>query len=476
MTEPLKITTSPRSDRQLDLTIELGPERTEQALQRAARQVAKRVNIPGFRKGKAPYQTVLRSFGREALLREVLDDLGQEVYQEALSSEQINPFAQAEVENIDLEPVTFKLVVPLSPEVDLGDYRSVRVEASEVSVTDADVDALIEEQRTARATWVEIDRPAELGDTVTLDIHGTVGEDSIMDNHDWDLLLKEESGWLPGFAEAFAGMSAGEEKSFTLTYPEDSASRYKGQEAAFQGAVKQVKARLEPDLNDEFAKSLGDYESVEDLRTKVREGLLRQRTAEAENKLNDAALEAVVAQAHLVYPPAAVTETVDEMLEEVRRNLGRSGYSLEDFVRLQGMTLDDYREKLNPQAVKRLEGRLVLGKLTQVEHIQATPEEMAAELERLAPAGSEDASARSFREALESDAGQLMIRQDVLTEKSLARLRAIVTGQVPELSAEPEAVTGSEAAAEAAPASTTNMEDAAPSEETAEEEASETEA
>ncbi len=121
MTEPLKITTSPRSDRQLDMTIELGPERTEEALHRAARQVAKRVNIPGFRRGKAPYQTVLRNFGREALLNEILDDLGQEVYKEALDNEKIDPFARAEISDVDLNPVTFKLVVPLAPEVDLGD-------------------------------------------------------------------------------------------------------------------------------------------------------------------------------------------------------------------------------------------------------------------------------------------------------------------------------------------------------------------
>ena len=133
MTEPLKITTSPRSDRQLDLTIELGPERTEEALHRAARAVAKRVNIPGFRQGKAPYGTVLRSYGRDALLNEVLDDLGQEVYKEALDIRENRAlYARRKVADIDLNPPTFKLVVPLPPEVDLGDYRSVRVEAPEI--------------------------------------------------------------------------------------------------------------------------------------------------------------------------------------------------------------------------------------------------------------------------------------------------------------------------------------------------------
>lgn len=454
MTEPLTITTSPREDRQLDLTIKLGPERTEEALHRAARQVAQKVNIPGFRRGKAPYVTVLRHFGREALLNEILDDLGQEVYQEALTTEKIEPFAQAQVHDIEVDPPTFKLVVPLQPEIDLDDYRSIRVDEPQVSVEDTDIEKVIADQRASRVTWLEIERPAAMGDTVTIDIHGHVGDDNIMDNHDWDLVLKEESGWLPGFAEAFVGMAAGEEKEFTLKYPEDSSSRYKGQEATFDATVKKVKARLEPELNDEFAKSLGEYADVEDLKTKLREQLLRQRTSEAESKFNEQALEAVIAKAHLAYPPVAIDETLEDMLEEVRRNLSRSGYSLEDFVRLQGMTLEQYREQLRPQAEKRLQGRLVLGKLVEAEQTEVTPEEIQAELDRMAPANEENAEAHQMRTILDTPAGQAMIRQDLLTSKTLARLREIVSGKAPAAEA-PEAAekpAGKKAAEADAPA------------------------
>ena len=446
MTEPLTITTDPRPDRQIALTIELGPERTEAALQRAAKQVAKRANIPGFRRGKAPYATVLRHFGRDALLNEILDDLGQEVYKEALDIAKIEPFAEAQLEDVKLEPPTFRLVVPLRPEVDLDDYRSVRLEAQEAEVTDADVDAILAEQRASRATWVEIDRPAEIGDTVTVDIHGSVGEDTIMDNHDWDVLLKEEAGWLPGFAEAFVGLEVGGEKGFTLRYPEDSSSRYKGQEATFQTTLKKVKSRLEPELNDEFAASLGDFASLDDLRAKTRERLLQQRTAEAQNKLDEAALEAVIAKAHMSYPPAAVEDTLNDMVDEVRRNLKRSGYSLEDFVRLQGLTLDKYREKLRGQAEKRLQGRLVLGELASVEKLDVAPDEIQAEIERTMPAGE---GTEKLREAFETDFGRAVVRQDVLTDKALARLREIVTGRAPALPPE-TAETGEQPAAEAA--------------------------
>ena len=144
MAEPLIITTSPREDHQLDLTIQLGPERTEQALQRAYRQVVKKAKIPGFRPGKAPYVTVMRMFGKEALLGEVLGDLGQEVYKEALESEKLDPYGQAGLEDVKADPVTFKLVVPMRPTVDLGDYRSIRLEAPIVAVGEADVDAALD--------------------------------------------------------------------------------------------------------------------------------------------------------------------------------------------------------------------------------------------------------------------------------------------------------------------------------------------
>ena len=234
MTEPLIISTSPRDDHQLDMTIQLGPERTEQALQRGARVVAKKAKIPGFRPGKAPYVTVLRMYGKEAVLGEILDDLGEEVYKEALETAKPDIYGQAALEDVKFDPVIFKLIVPLRPTVDLGDYRSIRLDAPAVTVGEADVDAALDAARAAAATLQTVERAAALGDSVLVDIKGAVGEETIMDNQDWQLTLRGEGGWLPGFDEAFVGLSAGDEKAFELSYPEDSSSRFKGQAASFQ--------------------------------------------------------------------------------------------------------------------------------------------------------------------------------------------------------------------------------------------------
>ena len=235
MAEELIVTTTPRSDHQLDLTIELGPERTEQALQRAVRLVSKKARIPGFRPGKAPFATVVRMYGKPALLGEIADDLGQEVYKEVLESQKLDPYDQASLEKVDVDPVIkFQLVVPLRPTVDLGDYSDLRVEAPTAEVSEADVDADLEQVRSSRVSHEIVERAAALNDIVKVDIVGKVGENSIMDNHDWELTLRGESGWLPGFDESFVGLSAGDEKEFEITYPEDSLSKYKGQTAHFK--------------------------------------------------------------------------------------------------------------------------------------------------------------------------------------------------------------------------------------------------
>ncbi len=451
MTEPLIITKTPRTDHQLDLEIKLGPERTEQALQRAVRLVSQKARIPGFRPGKAPSHTVLRMFGREAVLGELLDDLGQEVYRETLEVEQIEPYGRADLTDMTPDPPTFKLTIPLQPTAQLADdYRSLRLETPAVTVTDADIDAIIEQDREQRATWQPVERPAAIGDVVVMDIKGAVAETSIMDNSDWELTLKEESGWLPGFDAVFVGLAAGEEKDFTLTYPEDSTSRFKGQEATFHATVKTVKAKVKPELTDEFAKSLGEYEDLADLRARLLDGLTKQRTTEAENKLHDAAIDALVEKATIAYPPQAVDAQVEGLEHDLGHRLQEIGYSLQDYFRLQGKTVEQYRVEIRPGAEKRLKGQLILAEFARREGLQVSAEETQAEYERVLSRAQTPEQVESLQKLFDNDAGRFMLRQDVLTEKTLARLRAVVTGQAPELPT----------AEVAAPATTTEAESA----------------
>ncbi len=431
MAEELKVTTNPREDHQLDLTIELGPERTQQALDRAVKLVSRKAKIPGFRPGKAPYAHVVRMYGKPALLGEIVDDLGQEVYTEVLERNEFEPYGQAALEDVQVDPeIKFKLVVPLRPTVSLGDYSDLRIEAPSTEVTEADVDETLELARAAQAKHDVVERPAELGDMVKVDIAGAVGENSIMDNKDWELTLRGESGWLPGFDEAFVGLSAGDEKEFDITYPEDSLSKYKGQTAHFKVNVKEVRAKVTPELNDDFVKTLGEYTDVADYRTKKLAELKKQRETEAENTLNDQAIEALIGRATLSYPPIVVDDTVHDMMHDMEQRMKQIGYTLEDSLRLQGKTMEQYHQELEPAAERRVQGQLVLAELARREGLEVSDEDVEAELQRMVQGVEKEETRDAILEAFGSPQGRSMIRQDLRTTRTLEHLRALVTGQV----------------------------------------------
>lgn len=431
MAEELTVITSSREDHQLNLTIELGPERTQQALERAVKLVTRKAKIPGFRPGKAPFAHVLRTYGRPALLGEVVDDLGQEVYTEVLGQGQFQPYGQASLEDVQLDPtISFKLVVPLRPTVSLADYSDLRIEAPSTEVTEAEVDETLEQARAAKAKHEVVERPAELGDLVKVDIVGRVGDSTIMDNTDWELTLRGESGWLPGFDEAFVGLSAGDEKEFDIAYPEDSLSKYKGQTAHFKVNVKEVRAKVTPELDDEFVKSLGDYTDVADFRTKKLAEMKQQREQEAVNTLNDKSIEALIERATLAYPPIAVDEVVHDMMNEMSQRMQQIGYSLEDSLRLQGKTMQQYHQELEPAAERRVQAQLVLAELSRREGIQVSDEDVEAELQRMIEGVESEQTKDAILEAFGSEQGRVMIRQDLRTTHTLERLRDLVTGKV----------------------------------------------
>lgn len=430
MAEELIVTTTPRDDHQLDLTIELGPERTEQALQRAARLVSRKAKIPGFRPGKAPFATIVRMYGKPALLGEIVDDLGQEVYTEVLNQQNLDTYGQAALEDVELDPtIKFKLVVPLRPTVDLGDYSDLRFDAPAVEVGDADVDAVLEQARNARSAHEVVERAAELGDLVKVDIVGTVGDATIMDNQDWELTLRGESGWLPGFDEAFVGLKAGDEKEFDITYPEDSLSKYKGQTAHFKVNVKEVRAKLMPELDDEFAQSLGEYATLAEYREQKLNEIKTQRETEAKNKLTDDAIEALIERATMAYPPSAVHDMIHDMLHDTEQRMRQIGYTLEDSLRLQGKTVEQYEAELEPAAERRVKAQLVLAELSRREGIEVTDAEVEAELQRMASEIEKQETRDAILSAFGSEGGRGIIRNDLLTQKTLDRLRALVTGE-----------------------------------------------
>jgi len=430
----LKIATEPLENRQIQLTIEVEEERAQQAMQRMARQIARQVNIPGFRKGKAPYELIVQRYGEDTVRQEAVEMLAEEVYREALKQEDIKPYAPAALDEVVLHPVTFKFTVPLPPTVELGDYRDYRLKPRKVRVHKKEVQEALEQIREQNAILESIDRPVALDDGVVMDLVGRTAEGvEFLKADDVRVLVDAEStDPAPGFAEAIVGMEAGEERTFTLTLPADfPQEELRGQEAEFTVRVTEVYESTLPELDDDLARTVGNFDSLEALEKQITEQLRQVAQEEADEEYTTQVLKAILEQAQVAYPPKMLEETLDEVVEEFERAVKREArLSLEDYLRLQGQTTEDLREELEPRAAARLKRGLVLGEITMREGLEVNEKEIDTHIEEVsAPWG---ARADEVRASLSSGAGRQSMRSRLLADKAVARLVAIARGEAPE--------------------------------------------
>ncbi len=436
MEETLTISQETLENRQIALNVSVAPQRVEEAMRHVARRLSQRGRIPGFRPGKAPYSIVLRAYGRETVLQEAAEDLIPVVFEEAAKQAGIEPYAQPSLAELKTEPMSFKFIVPIRPLVELGDYRSLRVPWEPPVITEERIQEELDNLRRQQGRWEPVDRAADYGDLVTLDITAKVGDETILDQREWDHILSSaQGGFIPGFDAAFVGKVAGDEWDFTLKYPDDSPSRWKGQTADFHAKVLAVKSRYMPELDDEFARKVGDYKDLADLKQRLRETLESQAKARAEAEYTEQVLTKLVEGARIEFPPVLLEEGIDEVLRDQDRRLRERGSSLAAFLQLNKKSEAEYREEVRPQAERRVRRGLALGRLAELEGIEVTDADVEAEVEKYA-AGFSPEGAASWRELMARDENRRHIRNDLLTERALARLRAIARGEV-EASPEP---------------------------------------
>jgi trigger factor len=377
----LKVTEQTIEERQAFLTIELEPDQVNEAMRRAARTVARTMRIPGFRPGKAPYPVVLARAGRDALLDQAIGDLGAEAVTTAIKEQGLTPIATPQVDVVSRDPVTFKAVVPLTPTVTLGDYRSIRLDPPEVVVDEAQVDALLAGLQAENAPIIPVERGAMLGDQLVADVTGTLNRRTIAQETNTTFILSEEAvrELPPGFADRLVGMTAGETRTFRLTYPADfPKAELAGGEAEFTVTIHAVKERRLPPIDDELARTVGDFESLEALKTRLRENLRTQAEARALANLRQAALTELINRSVVEFPPIMVEQEIDQMIEEQREDLRQGRLTLEQWLSGQNKTLDEFRADLWSAARRRLTGGLVLRELALQEHIELAPGEAEA--------------------------------------------------------------------------------------------------
>jgi len=437
----LKITTEPLENRQLRLTIEMDDERTQQAMQRAARQIAKQANIPGFRKGKAPYKLIVQRFGEDTIRQEAAESLAEKVYNEAMKQEEIKPFDMAALEEIELHPITFTFTVPLRPTVDLGDYRRYRHKPRKVKVHRKEVQQALERFREQNAILEPVERPAAMGDSVVIDLVGRTadGAERIAADKTQIVLEANDTDLLPDLVEAIAGLEMGKEHTFALTMPDDySQKELQGQEITFTVSLLEIYDRTLPKLDDDLARTVGNFDSLKELKQQVKEQLQEMAQQEADEEYKEQVVEAIVEQAQVEYPPVMLEEMLDETVEDFERTVRREAQlSLEDYLRFQGKSEDELRKEMEPAAAARLKNSLVLGEVVRLEGLDVDEDEVGAQIEEMSTAWG--IRADEVRASLSSDKGQEAVRSRLLGDKAVQRLVAIAKGGAPKVAPEEEA-------------------------------------
>lgn len=446
----VKVNTELLEDRQARLVVTLEPEQVERELKAAARRIAGKVNIPGFRRGKAPYHIVRQFFGDGAIYEEALDPLGQAVYREALSEADLTPYAPGSLEDFSFqEPMSMTFTVPLLPEIDLGDYRSVRVLYEPVEITDEDVEHAILHMREEEAILEPVERPVEMGDVARLNIRGVFADgdqangdegagDVFIDRKDARVKIDRDSTYpVPGFPAQIVGMAGGDSREFDITLPpdEDVDESLPGKVVKFSVSCEEVYRYELPELDDEFARTAGDFETVEELRADVRRQLERTADREASNEYASRVLNKLIDEeiVEVSYPPVMLEEQIDDMLNDFESDLKRQGLNLERYVELSQKSVEEVRKEFSETAHKRLVRSLILGRLVEVEGLSVEDEDVDDEIKTRVLSFGEQATLA--QRVMDTPRMRDLLSNELLTAKAVERLALIARGEAPELAA-----------------------------------------
>lgn len=374
------------------LTIEVSAEELEKALEGAYHKNKNKISIPGFRKGKAPRKMIEQMYGKEVFYEDAANDLIPEAYEKALEdcTEDIVSSPKVDVTQLEAgKPFIFTAEVALKPEVTLGKYKGVKVDKIDIEVTGEEVDAEINRERESNARTITIeDRPVQDGDMTVIDFEGFVDGVAFEGGKGEDYPLTIGSGaFIPGFEEKLIGARLGEETEVNVTFPEDyQAEELKGKDAVFKCTVKEIKVKELPEPDDEFASEVSEFDTMAEYRQSVEKKLLEKKEADAKNAREDAAIEAVIEEAQMEIPDAMIETQQRQMVEDFAQRIQSQGLSMEQYMQFTGLTPAALLEQIKPQALKRIQSRLVLEAVVAAEKMEATEEEFEAEVARMAEA------------------------------------------------------------------------------------------
>ena len=372
------------------LVIEATAEEFEAGLNTAFNKNKNKISVPGFRKGKAPRKMVEKLYGAEIFYEDAANAIIPDAYAKAADESELEIVSQPKIDVVQIEagkPFIFEAVVAVKPEVELGQYKGVEVAKCDTEVTDADVEEELKkaQDKNSRIVTVE-DRAVKDGDMTTIDFEGFVDGEAFEGGkgEDYPLTIGSHS-FIDNFEEQIIGMNIGDEKEINVTFPEEyHAEELKGKPAMFKVKVKEIKEKVLPELDDDFAQDVSDFDTLAEYKEDLKKTIATRKENEAKAKKEDEAIAKIIESSKMDIPEAMIEEQVQQMTDEFAQRLSYQGLSMEQYLMFSGMDAQKFADDLKPQAVKRIETRLVLEAIAKAEDITASEEDFKAELEKMA--------------------------------------------------------------------------------------------
>ena len=372
------------------LTIEVSAEELEKALQGAYNKQKKNISIPGFRKGKVPRQMIEKMYGPEVFYDDAANQLIPEAYGKVYDEEDLEIVSQPKIDIVQIEkgkPFIFTAEVALKPEVTLGEYKGLKVEKISNRVTQKEIDAKLAEEQEKNARTVSVtDRPVQDKDEVVLDFEGFVDGVAFEGGkgENYPLTIGSVS-FIPGFEDQLIGANLEEEKEVRVTFPEEyHAKDLAGKDAVFKCTVHEIKVKELPELDDEFASDVSEFETLDAFKADIKAKIKEQKIAEGKRKQEDKAVEEAVANAQMDIPDAMIDTEVRQMANDFAQRLQQQGLTMDQYFQFTGMTAEKMTEELKPQALKRIQTRLVLEAIVKAENIEISDEKIDEEIQKMA--------------------------------------------------------------------------------------------
>ena len=404
------------------LTIEVSAEDLDKAMEKAYQKQKSRISLPGFRKGKAPRKMIESMYGKGVFMEDAVNSLVPQEYTKALGECDLEIVSQPEINVTQMEPgkaLIFTADVAVKPEVTLGDYKGVEVPKSEIAVTDEEVDAEVkkEQDKNARTVAVE-DRAAANGDITTIDFEGFVDGVAFDGGKGTDYALTLGSGtFIPGFEDQLVGANTGDHVEVKVTFPEEyQAKELAGKEAVFQCDVKKIETKEVPELDDEFAKDVSEFDTLAEYKEDVKKKLTEKKEKEARTAKENAAVDKAIENAQMDIPELMTKTECRQMMDDFSRRMQQQGLSMDQYFQFTGQSMDKMMEDMKPQALKRIQTRLVLEKIAETENTQPSEEEITEEIQKMADAYKMEAD--KIREAIGED-GIEQLKKDLSVQKAV---------------------------------------------------------